>query len=94
MGVPLAPVACIACAGIDARRDRIAVRAGSATLAALLAGYCAVCVLSPYDIRWQTEAALYRLPIQLWPATLFLASSLRALTAAIEVRRAVEPRTE
>jgi hypothetical protein len=45
---------------------------GCATLAALLAGYCMVCVAQPYEIQWQIDTALYRLLMQLWPAAIFL----------------------
>jgi len=43
-----------------------------ATLSLLLAGYCVVCVISPFEILWQTDTALNRLLLQLWPSTVLL----------------------
>lgn len=72
IGIPVVLAAYLVCAGLEFKRDRIALVAGFALLAALLAGYCIVCVISPYEIRWLTDTALFRLLLQLWPATVFL----------------------
>jgi len=60
-------------AGVDTKTHRFTLLTGFATLCLVLAGYCAVCVLTPGDIHWQIDTALERLLLQLWPATLFLA---------------------
>jgi hypothetical protein len=36
-------------------------------------GYALVCLISPYDLRWQVDTALFRLQTQLWPSTLWAA---------------------
>ena len=35
------------------------------------AGYAMVCVLSPYNIKWQLGTALFRLQLQLWPSVIW-----------------------
>ena len=36
-------------------------------------GYAFACLISPYDLRWQLDTALFRLQTQLWPSTLWAA---------------------
>ena len=36
-------------------------------------GYAFACLISPYDLRWQVDTALFRLQTQLWPSTLWAA---------------------
>lgn len=69
--VPLLAVY-VAWTGIDRACDRRGVLAGFAVIALMLAGYCAVFLVSPGEIHWQTENAVGRLLLQLWPATVFL----------------------
>src|SRR5205823_10698805 len=73
VGVPLVLAAYVMWAGIDRKSHSGSQAFGLAMLCLLLAGYCGVCVVSPYEIRWQTDTALGRLLLQLWPATVFLA---------------------
>jgi hypothetical protein len=63
----------LACVGLHWDRDRAAVHTALGTLVLVLAGYCVVCIISPFDIVWQSATALNRLLIQLWPGTVFLA---------------------
>jgi len=72
VGVPVLLLIYGVLAGLEAKCDRLTLWTGSATLAALLAGYCVVCVVQPRDIYWQIDTALYRLLMQLWPAAIFL----------------------
>jgi len=44
----------------------------AAALALTLAGYFAVYVITPYDLRWHLRFSLNRLMLQLWPSALFL----------------------
>jgi 4-amino-4-deoxy-L-arabinose transferase-like glycosyltransferase len=73
VGVPLVLTAFLALVGVDRKADSISQLTVLAALSLLLAGYCVVCVVSPYDILWQTSTALRRLLLQLWPAAVFLA---------------------
>jgi 4-amino-4-deoxy-L-arabinose transferase-like glycosyltransferase len=72
LGVPVALAIYLACAGLDGDRNRTSVWTTFATLTLMLAGYCVVCVIAPYEIHWQVMTALRRLLLQLWPAALFL----------------------
>ena len=42
------------------------------TLALTAAGYFAIFVITPYDLRWHLQYSLNRLFLQLWPSVLFL----------------------
>lgn len=43
---------------------------------AMLAGYCLVYLLTPYDLNWHLRNSLDRLLLQLWPSTLWFAALL------------------
>lgn len=73
VGVPLVLTSYVALVGLDRKSDTFSQLTVLAALSLLLAGYCVVCVVSPYDVLWQTTTALGRLLLQLWPATVFLA---------------------
>lgn len=62
----------LVCVGVDWRGDRVSVQVLALTLGLLLLGYCAFCVISPFDIHWQINTALDRLLLQLWPSVVFL----------------------
>ncbi len=47
--------------------------AGAGTLAIVAAGYFAVYVLTPFDLKWYLDGSLPRLLLQLWPPSLLLA---------------------
>jgi hypothetical protein len=72
VGVALLLAAYLAMTGIEWGSPRASLAVTLATLALLLAGYSVICVISPFEIRWQTDTALVRLLAQLWPATVFL----------------------
>ncbi len=76
-GLPVGTVPVLAAytawVGIDRGADRVSLFTLSAALVLLLVGYCFVFVVSPGEIHWQTDNAVGRLLLQLWPATVFLA---------------------
>jgi hypothetical protein len=47
-----------------------------AVVAAMLAGYCLIYLVTPYDLSWHLRNSLDRLLLQLWPATLWFAGLL------------------
>ena len=54
------------------RDERRASRISVATLALTLAGYFAIFVITPRDLRWHLRYSLNRLFLQLWPSALFI----------------------
>jgi hypothetical protein len=54
------------------RHYRSSVSLSTLLLAFTLAGYFAVYVITPYDLRWHLRFSLDRLFLQLWPSALFL----------------------
>ena len=42
------------------------------TLGLMTAGYFAIYVITPYDLKWHLKYALNRLLVQLWPSVVFL----------------------
>ena len=56
----------------DSRVEQPGLRTSALALALTLAGYFAVYLITPYDIYWHLRFSLFRLFLQLWPATLAL----------------------
>jgi len=56
----------------DSRVEQPGLRTSALALALTLAGYFAVYLITPYDIYWHLRFSLFRLFLQLWPATLLL----------------------
>jgi hypothetical protein len=76
---PILPVIALAIAlrfEIGRRRDLLFT---AAILAAMLAGYFGVFLITPNDLKWQLDTSLSRLIVQLWPSLLLIAfAGLRA----------------
>jgi hypothetical protein len=70
---PILPVIALAVAlGFD-RGRRADLLFTAAILAAMLAGYLAIFLITPFDLKWQLQTSLYRLIEQLWPILLLAA---------------------
>ena len=72
VGIPLVLVAYLGFVGLDLKKDRTRLPAGFALVLLMLAGYCVICVMAPFEIRVRMAHSLNRILLQLWPATLFL----------------------
>lgn len=60
-------------AGISVKReDRTAVLISIFAVLIMLAGYCAIYLTSPYDLKWHIGTTLNRLILQLWPTIIFI----------------------
>jgi hypothetical protein len=72
---PLIPLLIfIVVCGVDRRRIRsFGWLAGAGTMAIVLAGYFAVYLLTPFDLKWYLDGSLSRLFLQIWPPALLLA---------------------
>jgi len=57
----------------------------------MLAGYFAVYLVTPYDLRWQLETSFDRLRMQLWPTALFAFFLWAATPAEATARRPRAP---
>jgi hypothetical protein len=69
---PLIPVILLGVVlGLDQRRHRDSRYCGM-ICGSLLLGYCAIYLITPYDLAWQLRTSLSRLFVQFWP-TLLLA---------------------
>jgi hypothetical protein len=81
---PILPVIALALGlGIEYRKDLLFT---GGICAAVLAGYVAILVGSPYDLTWQLQTSLSRLMVQVWPAILLFAfAALRAPESAAMV---------
>jgi hypothetical protein len=67
---PILPVIVLAAAlGFDRDRRDDLIFPG-AVLAAMLAGYFAIFLITPFDLKWQLQTSLYRLIEQVWPLLL------------------------
>ncbi len=63
----------LAVAGVrKENRDRAVIRAGVLAWAITAAGYCAIYLLRPLDLRWLLDTSSDRLILQLWPGLVFL----------------------
>jgi hypothetical protein len=70
---PILPVMALAAAfGFDRGRRADLLFAG-AIPAAMLAGYFAIFLITPFDLKWQLQTSLYRLLEQVWPSVLIAA---------------------
>ncbi len=65
---PILPLAALAVALRFDRQGRREAAFCGITVAALLAGYGAVYLVTPYDLAWQLPTSLGRLLVQVWPA--------------------------
>jgi hypothetical protein len=72
---PVVPLlAFIALRGVDRQTLRSpGWLSGAGILAIVLAGYCAVYVLTPMDLQWHLSSSLERLLMHFWPSALLLA---------------------
>lgn len=74
-GLPLIPVVLVGYGMLLGKRERAdshIMTSSAAPLALTLAGYFAIYVITPYDLRWHLRFSLDRLFLQLWPSALFL----------------------
>ena len=53
-------------------RDRINLASGAAVLVLMLAGYFAIHLVAPYELKYHLMTSLNRLYMQLWPSAVFL----------------------
>jgi hypothetical protein len=73
VGVFLILAVWLACAGLDVKKNRAAAHTALGTLAAMLAGYYVVYLISPFGVAWLVATSLDRVLLQLWPAVIFTA---------------------
>ncbi len=76
---PILPVI-VAAVALGFERDRRADLLFTAAIPiAMLTGYVAIFLITPFDLKWHLETSVYRLLVQVWPSVLIAAfAPLRA----------------